>query len=129
MRLPRRHDDGRIDLPYSNFAYGQTGTPWPVNQAVYVDYMLYDLRGYHGIATEELAVIYRTNQESNGRVGGCANWRVYTPGMLYAAAQNYLLSSDRQTSTNCCQRPSAHSTGRCSQLRRAPGGTNDSRQS
>ena len=35
-----------IDLPYSNFAYGQTGTPWPVNQAVYVDYMLYGLRGY-----------------------------------------------------------------------------------
>ena len=36
-----------IDLPYSNFAYSQTGTPWPVNQAVYVDYMLHDLRGYH----------------------------------------------------------------------------------
>ena len=46
LRLPRRHgaqgEDIAIDLPYSNFAYDQTGTPWPVNQAVYVDYMLYD---------------------------------------------------------------------------------------
>ena len=49
-----RGPDVAIDLPYSNFAYSQTGTPWPVNQAVYVDYMLYDLRGYHAIAAEEL---------------------------------------------------------------------------
>ena len=54
LRLPRRHGgsepDVQIDLPYSNFAYDQHGTPWPVNQAVYVDYMLYDLRGYHDIS-------------------------------------------------------------------------------
>ncbi|MCW5981045.1 MAG: hypothetical protein KIT09_23385 [Bryobacteraceae bacterium] len=99
LRLPRRHggegDDVQIDLPYSNFAYSQTGTPWPVNQAVYVDYMLYDLRGYHKISAEELAAQYRNNQEANGHVSGFANWVVYTPGMMYAAAQNYLLSGDR----------------------------------
>jgi hypothetical protein len=100
LRLPRRHGgagaDVRIDLPYSNFAYSQTGTPWPVNQAVYVDYMLYDLRGYHAISTEELLVQYRNNQEYSGHVNGYANWLVYTPGMLYAVAQNYLLWRDRQ---------------------------------
>lgn len=99
LRLPRRHggagDDVKVDLPYSNFAYGQQGTPWPVNQAVYVDYMLYDLRGYHDLAVEELLAMYRGNQEANGRVGGYANWGVYTPGMIYAVAQNYLLSGDR----------------------------------
>ncbi len=101
LRLPRRHggagEDVKIDLPYSNFAYGQQGTPWPVNQAVYVDYMLYDLRGYHNISAEELLVMYRNNQEANGHVGGYANWGVYTPGMIYAVAQNYLLSGDRES--------------------------------
>jgi hypothetical protein len=91
LRLPRRHggqaENVAIDLPYSNFAYSQTGTPWPVNQAVYVDYMLYDLRGYHSISSEELAVIYRNNQEQNGHVSGLANWVVYTPGMLYAVEE------------------------------------------
>lgn len=100
LRLPRRHgsagEDVKIDLPYSNFAYSQTGTPWPVNQAVYVDYMLYDLRGYHAVSTEELAAQYRNNQEYTGHVNGFANWMVYTPGMLYAVAQNYLLSHDRR---------------------------------
>jgi len=99
LRLPRRHGgaggDVKIDLPYSNFAYGQQGTPWPVNQAVYVDYMLYDLRGYHDISTEELLAMYRNNQEASGHVGGYANWGVYTPGMIYVVAQNYLLSGDR----------------------------------
>ncbi len=99
LRLPRRHGgsgpDVRIDLPYSNFAYDQTGTPWPVNQAVYVDYMLYDLRGYHAISAEELAAIYRNNQEPNGHVGGFANWGVYTPSMIYSVAQHFLLSGDR----------------------------------
>jgi hypothetical protein len=99
LRLPRRHggagEDVKIDLPYSNFAYGQQGTPWPVNQAVYVDYMLYDLRGYHDISTEELLAMYRNNQEASGHVGGYANWGVYTPGMIYVVAQNYLLSRDR----------------------------------
>ena len=98
LRLPRRHGSGdgqvKLDLPYSNFAYGQKGAPWPVNQAVYVDYMLYGLRGYTGIATEELEAIYANNQEANGHVGGYANWVVYTPGMIYAVAQNYLLSGD-----------------------------------
>ena len=101
LRLPRRHggegEDIAIDLPYSNFAYDQTGTPWPVNQAVYVDYMLYDLRGYHGISAEEMRAQFRTNQEPDGRVTGYANWVVYTPAMLYAVAQHYLLSQDRKT--------------------------------
>ena len=66
-----------------------------MNQAVYVDYMLYDLRGYHDISAEELAAIFRNDQEHDGRVGGYANWGVYTPGMLYAVAQHYLLSGDR----------------------------------
>ena len=51
LMLPRIHSDGHMDLPYSDFAYSQTGTPWPVNQAVYVDYMLYGLRGYNQVAT------------------------------------------------------------------------------
>lgn len=98
LRLPRRHGvgaDARIDLPYSNFAYDQTGTPWPVNQAVYVDYMLFGLRGYNDVAAEELRAQYHNNQEINGHVSGFANWVVYTPGMLYATAQNYFLSGDR----------------------------------
>src|SRR5204862_6676610 len=78
LRLPRRHGGNgpnvAIDLPYSNFAYSQTGTPWPVNQAVLVDYMLYDLRGYHRISVEELLAQFRNNQEHNGHVNGFANW-------------------------------------------------------
>jgi len=101
LRLPRRHGGSgagvRIDLPYSNFAYDQRGTPWPVNQAVYVDYMLYGLRGYHEVAAEELLAIYRGNQEPNGHVKGYANWGVYTPSMIYTVARNYLLSGDRET--------------------------------
>ena len=54
LMLPRIHADGHMDLPYSDFAYSQTGTPWPINQAVYVDYMLYGLRGYNQVATDEL---------------------------------------------------------------------------
>jgi hypothetical protein len=101
LRLPRRHGGQRpgvpIDIPYSNFAYDQTGIPWPVNQSVYVDYMIYDLRGYHAIAAEEIAAIFRANQESDGRIKGYANWGVYTPSTLYAVAQNFLLSRDRST--------------------------------
>jgi hypothetical protein len=99
LRLPRRHGgqdpNVTIDLPYSNFAYDQKGTPWPVNQAVYVDYMLYDLRGHHDVSADELAAIFRNNQEPDGRVGGYANWGVYTPSMIYAVAQHYLLTGDR----------------------------------
>lgn len=99
LRLPRRHGgqeaDVRVDLPYSNFAYDQRGTPWPVNQAVYVDYMLHDLRGYHDVAAEELLAIFREKQEPSGHVGGYANWTVYTPAMIYAMAQHFLLSHDR----------------------------------
>jgi hypothetical protein len=97
LTLPRRHSDGQMDLPYSNFAYSQIGTPWPINQAVYVDYMLYGLRGYNKIATEELQAIYHNNQEFNGRINGFAHWLAYTPGMLYAIAQDYLLSDDRKS--------------------------------
>ena len=100
LMLPRRHggngENVQIDLPYSNFAYQQTGTPWPVNQAVYIDYMLYDQRGYHSISTEELLAMYRNNQEADGHINGNASWGSYTPGMLYAVAQNYMLSHDRQ---------------------------------
>jgi hypothetical protein len=99
LRLPRRHDARQgnvpIDLPYSNFAYGQNGIPWPVNQAVYVDYMLYDLRGHHAISAEELLAMYRANQEPDGHIKGYANWVVYTPGMVYASARHYLLCGDR----------------------------------
>lgn len=97
LRLPRRHSDKEMDLPYSNFAYDQTGTPWPINQAVYVDYMIYGLRGYNQVATEEMAAIFRNNQEFSGRVDGFAHWHAYTPGMLYSVAQNYLLSGDRES--------------------------------
>ncbi|KPL21863.1 MAG: hypothetical protein AMJ75_09165 [Phycisphaerae bacterium SM1_79] len=99
LRLPRRHggkDEGvKIDLPYSNFAYDQHGTPWPVNQAVYVDYMIYGLRGYNDIAKDELLTMYRNNQQPDGCISGYANWGVYTPSMVYVVAKNYLLSGDR----------------------------------
>ncbi|MCW5556482.1 MAG: hypothetical protein KIT22_01340 [Verrucomicrobiae bacterium] len=99
MRLPRRHGADApgvgVDLPYANFAYDQQGTPWPVNQSVYVDHLIYDLRGYHDFSSAELAMIFRNNQESSGHVGGFANWGVYTPSMLYTVAQQFLLSGDR----------------------------------
>ena len=95
LMLPRFRDRDRIDLPYSNFAYGQLNADWPINQAVYVDYMLYGLRGHFAVAEEELAAMYRSQQKSDGRVGGYAEWGVYSPGMLYAIAQNFLLSGDR----------------------------------
>jgi hypothetical protein len=99
LRLPRRHGGPGAgvtsDLPYSNFAYDQTGTPWPVNQAVYVDYMVYDLRGYHELSAEELALMFRQNQEPNGHIKGFANWGVYTPGLIYSVAKHYLLSGNR----------------------------------
>lgn len=101
LRLPRRHGGEeagvRIDIPYSNFAYDQDGIPWPINQAVYVDYMLYDLRGYHEISKEELLAIYRTNQETDGHIKGYANWGVYTPAMIFVTAKHFLLTQDRET--------------------------------
>jgi len=97
--LPRHRVDergtARMDLPYSNFAYGQRNADWPINQAVYVDYMLYGLRGYFDVAEEELAAMYQSQQLPDGRIGGYAEWGVYSPGMLYAVAQSYLLSRDR----------------------------------
>ena len=69
----------KIDLPYSNFAYGQEGTPWPINQAVYVDDMIYNLRGYHDVALEELLYIYQ-QQPGAGR----ARRRLRQLGRLYA---------------------------------------------
>ena len=101
LRLPRRHSGqgqgARLDLPYSNFAYDQKGIPWPVNQAVYVDYMLYDLRGYHSVSAEELEQMFLQNQEPNGHIKGFANWGVYTPGMIYAVSKHYLLSGDGES--------------------------------
>ena len=49
--------------------------------------MLYDLRGYHDLSAEELAAIFRNNQEPSGQVGGYAHWGVYTPSMIFAVAQ------------------------------------------
>lgn len=97
--LPRHRTDesgvDRIDLPYSNFAYGQLGADWPINQAVYVDYMIHGLRGLFSLAEEELASMYRTQQKGDGRVSGYAEWGVYSPSMLYSIGQNFLLSRDR----------------------------------
>lgn len=97
--LPRHRtgDDGepRIDLPYANTAYGQRNADWPINQGVYVDYMLYGLRGYYAVAEEEFFAMFQTQQKPDGRIGGFAEWGVYSPGHLYAIAQNYLLSHDR----------------------------------
>ena len=97
LMLPRFRDRDHIDLPYSNFAYGQLNADWPINQAVYVDYMLHGLRGHFAVAEEEFAAMYRSQQKPNGRVGGFAEWGVYSPGMLYAIGQNYLLSRDRES--------------------------------
>ncbi len=101
LRLPRRGGGAgeavQLDLPYSNFAYDQKGIPWPVNQAVYVDYMLYDLRGYHAVSAEELGQMFLQNQEPNGHIKGFANWGVYTPGMIYAVSKHYLLSGDGES--------------------------------
>jgi hypothetical protein len=98
LRLPRfRVQNGRprIDLPYSNFAYGQLNADWPINQAVYVDYMIYGLRGHFDVAHTELAAMFQSQQQPNGRIGGYADWGVYSPSFLYSIAQNYLLSGDR----------------------------------
>ena len=93
LMLPRHRTDehgaARIDLPYSNFAYGQFNADWPINQAVYVDYMLYGLRGYFGVAEDEFAAMYDSQQQADGRVAGYANWGVYTPAMLYSIGQNF----------------------------------------
>lgn len=94
----RRQADGtlRMDLPYANTAYGQKNADWPVNQAVYVDYMLYGLRGYPSVADEEMSAMFTSQQQGDGRIGGFANWAVYSPGHLYALGKNYLLSHDRE---------------------------------
>jgi hypothetical protein len=95
LMLPRFREPDRIDLPYSNFAYGQFNADWPINQSVYVDYMIYGLRGHFAVAEEEFAAMYRSQQKPDGHVGGFAEWGVYSPGMIYSIAQNYLLSGDR----------------------------------
>jgi hypothetical protein len=95
LMLPRFRDPDRIDLPYSNFAYGQFNADWPVNQAVYVDYMIYGMRGYFAVAEEEFAAMYRSQQKPDGWVSGYAAWGIYSPSMLYSIAQNYLFSGDR----------------------------------
>jgi hypothetical protein len=98
LMLPRHRTDehgvARLDLPYSNFAYGQLNADWPINQAVYVDYMIHGLRGHFAVAEEEFAAMFHTQQKPDGRVGGYADWGVYSPGMLYAIGQNFLLSRD-----------------------------------
>ncbi|HRP58515.1 hypothetical protein, partial [Agriterribacter sp.] len=90
--------DGKdhMDLPYANTAYGQRNADWPINQAVYVDYMIYGLRGYDKVAQDEYAAMFKSQQQKDGRIGGFANWGVYSPGQLYAIAQNYLLSGNRE---------------------------------
>ena len=104
LRLPRRHggtgDDVRIDLPYSNFAYSQVGTPWPVNQAVYVDYMLYGLRGYHAIASEELQAQF-TEQPGGRRPRQrlCQLARVHAGDALCRRAELPALAGSRELRT------------------------------
>ena len=88
-----------MDLPYSNFAYGQLDAGWPVNQAVYVDYMLYGLRGHFALADEEFAAMYRSQQQPDGRVSGYADWATYSPSMLYSIGQNFLLCATGQRSS------------------------------
>lgn len=96
--LPRHTLDSlghpHMDLPYANTAYGQKNADWPINQAVYVDYMIYGLRGYEKVAEQEIAAMFKSQQQPDGRMGGFANWGVYSPGHLYAIAQNYLLSGN-----------------------------------
>ncbi len=89
--------DGKdhMDLPYANTAYGQRNADWPVNQAVYVDYMIYGLRGYDKTAQDEYAAMFKSQQQPDGRIGGFANWGVYSPAQLYAIAQNFLLSRNK----------------------------------
>jgi hypothetical protein len=86
-----------MDIPYANTAYGQRNADWPINQAVYVDYMIHGLRGYHDVATRELLSMFQTQQQPDGRMGGYGSWGVYSPGHLYAIAQNFLLSHDRES--------------------------------
>ena len=86
-----------MDLPYANTAYGQVNSDWPVNQAVYVDYMIYGLRGYSSVAEEEFLAMFNSQQQPDGRIGGFANWGVYSPAQLYAIGQNFLLSGDRES--------------------------------
>ncbi|MCX8109511.1 MAG: hypothetical protein N3G20_11990, partial [Verrucomicrobiae bacterium] len=87
LGLPRYRTDAQgeqvADFPYSNFAYGQAGTDWPINQAVYVDYMIYGLRGYFSLAEEELRLIFTTQQHTDGRIVGYGEWGVNSPAMLY----------------------------------------------
>ncbi|MDO1447010.1 hypothetical protein Q0590_12145 [Rhodocytophaga aerolata] len=97
--LPRHRTgeqgEERIDLPYANTAYGQVNADWPINQGVYVDYMIYGLRGHWQVAEEEFMAMFQSQQQPDGRIAGYANWGVYSPGHLYAIAQNYLLSQDK----------------------------------
>ena len=98
--LPRHtiNDNGKLhmDLPYANTAYGQKNADWPVNQAVYVDYMVYGLRGYDKVAEDEIAAMFQSQQQADGRIAGFANWAVYSPAHLYTIAQNYLLSHNKE---------------------------------
>ncbi|MGV8878093.1 MAG: hypothetical protein ACOH2A_03575 [Sphingobacteriaceae bacterium] len=97
--LPRHTIDSlgkpHMDLPYANTAYGQKNADWPINQAVYVDYMVYGLRGYDKVAEDEIAAMFKSQQQPDGRIGGFANWGVYSPGHLFAISQNYLLSDNK----------------------------------
>ena len=107
LRLPRRHGgagaDVAIDLPYSNFAYSQTGTPWPVNQAVYVDYMLYDLRGYHAIADRGAR---RRSSATTRRPTG-------TSAATPTGSSTRRRCSTRSRRTTCSRRIARRSSGCC----------------
>ncbi|ODS87125.1 MAG: hypothetical protein ABS46_00365 [Cytophagaceae bacterium SCN 52-12] len=102
--LPRHTLDidgkAHMDLPYANTAYGQRNADWPINQAVYVDYMIYGLRGYDKAARDEYVAMFKSQQQPDGRIGGFANWGVYSPGQLYAIAQNFLLSGNKASFEN-----------------------------
>ncbi|WP_153799011.1 hypothetical protein [Foetidibacter luteolus] len=96
LALPRHEplpdSVAHMDLPYANTAYGQRDADWPINQAVYVDYLLYGLRGYDSTAQQEYKAMFASQQQPDGRIGGFANWGVYSPGQLFAIANHYLLN-------------------------------------
>jgi len=104
LGLPRYTTDSNgnphMDLPYANTAYGQKNADWPVNQAVYVDYMIYGLRSYDSVADDEIRAMFHSQQQPDGMIGGFANWGVYSPAHLYAIAENYQLSHNNKQFEN-----------------------------
>jgi hypothetical protein len=66
LMLPRHRTDehgmARIDLPYSNFAYGQLQRRLADQPGGLRGYMLHGLRGYFAVAEEEFAAMFHTSK-------------------------------------------------------------------